>query len=70
MEVVPEYGLSWGAFYFGWELLGLLAILAIRIGAPIVSAIGAVTVAGAFFVGLMLVSVYHVYSHRDRVLSE
>ncbi len=70
MEVVPEYGLSWGEFYFGWGLLGLVTVLAIRIGVPGVSSLGATTTAAVFFFGLMTASVYHVYSYQDRVLFE
>lgn len=68
MEVVPEYGLSWGEFYFGWGLLGLLSILAILVGVPFISTIGTSTVGGFFFVGLMVASAYHVYTCQDRIL--
>lgn len=70
MEVVPRYGLSWGEFYFGWGLLGLLAVLAVRIDVPVVSTFSAATVAGVFFFGLMVASVYHVYSCQERMLFE
>ena len=29
MEVVPQYGLSWGEFYFGLGLLGLVTTVAV-----------------------------------------
>ena len=68
MEVVPEYGLSWGEFYFGWGVLGLLAAIAVRIGVPVLSAFSPMTVSGLFFVGLMVASSYHVYTQQDRIL--
>jgi hypothetical protein len=68
MEVVPAYGLSWGEFYFGWGLLGVLAALAVRIGVPGVSAIDSTVLAGVFCLGLMTASAYHVYSQQDRII--
>lgn len=68
MEVVPQYGLSWGEFYFSWGILGLLTAIGIRIGVPVVSTLDTATVAGLFFVGLMLASSYHVYTQQDRIL--
>ncbi|WP_222845458.1 DUF7344 domain-containing protein [Natronomonas salsuginis] len=68
MEVVPAYGLSWGEFYFGWGLLGILAVVAVRIGVPGASAIDSTALAGVFCLGLMAASAYHVYSQQDRIL--
>jgi hypothetical protein len=68
MEVVPQYGLSWGEFYFGLGLLGLLTTVAVLIGVPAISEVGMTVVSGVFFVGLMAASAYHVYSQQDRVI--
>lgn len=68
MEVVPQYGLSWGEFYFSWGVLGLLTAIAVRIGVPAISALSMTAVAGLFCVGLMTASAYHVYNQQDRIL--
>ncbi len=68
MEVVPQYGLSWGEFYFGWGLLGLLSVAGVRIGVPMLSEIDVVVLSVVFFVGLVLASAYHVYGQQDRVI--
>jgi hypothetical protein len=68
MEVVPQYGLSWGEFYFGWGMLGLLTALGVQIGVPMLSEIGLSAVSGGFCIGLMLAAAYHVYSQQDRVV--
>lgn len=68
MEVVPEYGLSWGEFYFGWGLLGLLLVIGVRIDVPILVGIGVEAVALGLSVGLLVFSAYHVYEQQDRVL--
>ncbi len=68
MEVVPEYGLSWGEFYFGWGLLGLSTVIGVRIGVPVLSSLTPSTVAGVLFIGLMVASMYHVYRQQDRVV--
>ena len=68
MEVVPQYGLSWGEFYFGLGLLGLLTTIAAQIGVPVVSVIGVAVISTLFFIALMIASAYHVYSQQDRIL--
>lgn len=68
MEVVPRYGLSWGEFYFGLGLLGLLTTIAVLVGVPLVNALEVTAVASFFFVVLMLSATYHVYSQQDRIL--
>jgi len=68
MEVVPRYGLSWGEFYFGLGLLGLLTTMAVLVGVPLVGALEVTAVASFFFVVLMLSATYHVYTQQDRIL--
>ncbi len=68
MEVVPQYALSWGEFYFGLALLGLLTTVAVLIGVPGISEVGMTVVSGLFFILLMATSAYHVYSHQDRII--
>jgi hypothetical protein len=67
-EVVPEYGLSWGEFYFGWGLLGLLTLSGIEVGVPMLSGLTPAAVAVACSGGLVIASAYHVYSQQDRVV--
>lgn len=68
MEVVPEYGLSWGEFYFGWGMLGLLTLLGVRIGVPLLSDLGIGVVSAVFFCGLIVAAAYHVYTQQDRIV--
>mgnify|MGYP000613317027 CR=1 FL=1 len=49
METVPKYGISWSEYYLGVSVLGLLVVIAARIGAPGFSAVGAEVWAGAVF---------------------
>ena len=68
MEVVPEYGLSWGEFYFGLALLGLLVAVAALRGVPGVSSIGLSYLVIGFFLVQMIAAAYHVYTQQDRVV--
>jgi len=68
MEVVPEYGLSWGEFYFGLAFLGLLTAFAAIVGVPGVSSIGLSYVVVGFFGLQMVAAAVHVYGQQDRVI--
>ena len=68
MEVVPEYGLSWGEAYFGLALLGLLTAVAAVTGVPGISSLGLSYLVVAYFLLQLVVSAYHVYSHQDRTV--
>ena len=68
MEVVPQYGLSWGEFYVGLSLLGLLSAVAAVIDVPGVSRIGLTYLVIWFFLVQMFAAAYHVYSQQDRVI--
>lgn len=68
MEVVPRYGLSWGEFYFGLGMLGMLSTIAVTLGVPGISTVGITLLAGSFFVLLMASAAYHVFTQQDRVL--
>ena len=70
MEVVPEYGLSFGEFYLGLALLGLLTTTAVLRFVPDVSpfALGAL-VAGVFALQMAAAASY-VYTKQDRVVFE
>jgi hypothetical protein len=68
MEVVPQYGLSWGEYYFTLGLVGLLTTIAVALQTLLFGDIPALFVASFFFVVLMVSAGYHVYSQQDRVL--
>lgn len=68
MEVVPQYGLSWGEVYFALGVLGLLTTVAAIIGVPWVSSVGLVYIILGYFLLQMAASAYHVYSQQDRVI--
>lgn len=68
MEVVPEYGLSWGEFYFGLALLGLVTAVAAAVGAPWISSFQLSSLVVGYFAVQIAVSVYHVYSQQDRII--
>lgn len=68
MEVVPEYGLSWGEYYFALGLLGFLVTLASTLEVPVLAGVPPLFIAPFFFVILMVSAGYHVYSQQDRIL--
>lgn len=68
MEVVPQYELSWGEFYFGLGLLGFLATLGAAIRLPMLGTVGSAVVAGVLFSVLMIAAAYHVYTSQDRII--
>jgi len=68
MEVIPQYGLSWGEYYFALGLLGLLTTVAVAIEAVLVGELPALFIAAFFFVVLLVSSAYNVYSQQERVL--
>jgi hypothetical protein len=68
MEVVPDYGLSWGEFYFGWGALGLLTTIGVRIGVLVRAAVDAACVAGCCVAGRVAASGYHVYTQQNRIV--
>ena len=70
MEVVPQYALSWGEFYFAWGVLGLVTLLGVGIGVPLLSELTPAIVSAGFSLGLIIAAAYHVYSQQDRVVFE
>lgn len=68
MEVIPQYGLSWAEFYFGFALLGLLTVVAVLVRVPGISGVGITAVSGVFFLALMGLSAYHVYTQQDQII--
>ena len=68
MEVVPEYGISWGEYYFGLGLLAALTTVSTIAGVPGLAGVDADVVALGFFIFLMGSAAYQVYAQQDSVL--
>ncbi|MFB6173325.1 MAG: hypothetical protein ABEI39_01650 [Halobacteriales archaeon] len=58
METVPRYGISWSEYYVGVSLLGVLLIVAARIGVPAIGALDAAVWAGLVFLVIAASAVY------------
>jgi len=65
MEVVPEYGLSWGEYYLAVAVLGTLTLAATAVGVPVIGTIPSWFVGLAFTVGVAVSAVYNVYSQQS-----
>jgi hypothetical protein len=65
MQVVPQYGLSWGEYYLALAMLGLLATVGVLVGVPGLSSLGAGLVSTAFFLAFGASAVYHVRSQQE-----
>lgn len=68
MEVVPQYGLSWGEVYFALGLFGFLTTVAALIGVPGISTLSLSYLVLTYFTIQIAASAYHVYSQQDRVI--
>lgn len=68
MEVVPQYGLTWGEFYFVLGLVGLLTTVAVSLGTVLFGNLPPLVVSAVLFLVLTVSSAYHVYTHQDRLL--
>ena len=65
MEVVPKYGLSWGEYYLGLGVLGVLLVLGSRIGVPFVGSVDTAALALVVFTIIVCSAVYHIYSQQS-----
>jgi hypothetical protein len=68
MEVVPKNALSWAAYYFTVSLLGVLTLLAHRVGVPVLSGLDATLLGGFLFSVICLSAAYHHLTQRDTAL--
>jgi hypothetical protein len=68
MEVVPKYGLSWGEYYLGLGLLGLLVVLGSSVGVPILARIDAAALAVVVFTVIVCSAVYHIYTQQSSLI--
>ncbi|SEO72535.1 hypothetical protein SAMN04487948_104380 [Halogranum amylolyticum] len=65
LEVVPKHGLSWGEYYLGVAVLGLLVQTAGFVGVPFVRGLDAVALATAFFGLFALSAIYHISTQQS-----
>ncbi|WP_372909932.1 hypothetical protein [Salinigranum sp.] len=68
MEVVPKNALSWAAYYFTVSLLGVLTLLAHRVGVPVLSGVDATLLGGFLFSVICVSAAYHHLTQRDTAL--
>ncbi|WP_228546099.1 DUF7344 domain-containing protein [Halegenticoccus tardaugens] len=64
LEVVPKYGISWGEYYLGLGLLGLLVLLAESFGVPVIGGIDPTVLSGGFFSLIIVSSAYHITTQQ------
>ena len=70
MEVVPESGLSWAEYYFGFSLVGLATMTGHRVGVPVLSDVDATLLAGGLLLVLCLSAGYHLLHQRRLSISD
>jgi hypothetical protein len=68
LEVVPKHGLSWGEYYLGVAILGLLVQLAGSLGVPVLAGVGAATLTTAFLGLFALSAMYHISMQQTTLL--
>lgn len=68
MEIVPKYGLSWGEYYLGVSLFGLLVLAGRAIGMPVLSAVDPIFLGGAVLLLIMASATYQVINQRSSLL--
>lgn len=68
LEVVPKYGLSWGEYYLGLGVLGVLVQVASMMGVPIVAGTDAATFAIVFSLLFIGSAAYHISTQESTVL--
>ena len=68
LEVVPKYGLSWGEYYLGLGVLGLLVQAAGVAGVPVIRDVGSTAFAVGFFLLVIVSAGYHVSTQQTTVL--
>ena len=69
LEIVPKYDLSWGEYYLGLAVLGLLCQLALAIGVPIIGTVASSTIATVFLCVFALSAVYQISLQENTLVS-
>ncbi|ELZ58104.1 MULTISPECIES: hypothetical protein [unclassified Haloferax] len=65
MEVVPEGELSWSEYYAALAALGIVLMIAVAVGVPVISAIGAPGLGSLVFAVLGGSAVYQRWTQED-----
>ena len=68
MEVVTEYGITWGEYYRSLGVLALFSVVASEVGVPGLVDIGALAVASGFLALIGVSILYQLWTHRWRYL--
>ena len=68
METVPKYGISWSEYYMGVSFLGLLLLLATRIGVPVFADLGAFVWAGLVLLLILVSATYQTIQQGSSLL--
>ena len=65
MEVVPEGELSWSEYYAALAALGIVLMIAVAVGVPVISAVGAPGLGSLVFAVLGGSAVYQRWTQED-----
>ncbi|MGM0591483.1 MAG: DUF7344 domain-containing protein [Halobacteriota archaeon] len=68
LEVVPKYGITWGEFYLGVSLLGLLTLVAKWLGVPVLTGVDGGLIGGLFLGVIALTSGYRIITSRSSLV--
>lgn len=68
MEVVTEYGITWGEYYRSLGVFALFSIVASEIGVPLLAEVSSLLVASAFLAVIGASIAYQLWTHRWRYL--
>ena len=68
METVPRYGLSWSEYYVAVSVIGLLLLVAVEIGVPLIAAVGSQAVAAAVLVLILASAAYQTYDQGSSIV--
>jgi hypothetical protein len=68
MEVVPKYGLAYSEFYAALGVLGVLLVVAARIGVPVFTALSASTWAAVVFCVVVASAAYQTHEQRSSLV--
>jgi hypothetical protein len=68
MEVVTEYGITWGEYYRALGVLALSAVVAVELGVPVLASIGPLAIASVFLAVIGGSICYQFWTHRWRYL--
>lgn len=68
LEVVPKYGISWGEYYLGVSLFGVLTLLGEAVGIPGLAAVGPTYLGGGILLLILFSAAYQVVNQQSSIL--